>query len=116
MSVVDLRRLVTVSAGRDVAAAGHQWDFPVTVTFTCTVVDPAAVVHARHTDAVRDVHRFLAQDLGALPDGVYAPGEEQGLRQAVTTWLEARATDYWIAGMDVIFAGVDVGPAYMQEA
>ncbi|WP_101783195.1 hypothetical protein [Nonomuraea indica] len=116
VSVVDLRPNVIVAVGRDVAAAGHVLDFPVTVTFACTVVDPVAVVHARHTEAVGDMEHFLAQDLVSLPDGVHPPGEGEELRRAVTAWLRPRAAEYWIPGVDVVFAGVDVGPAYMQEA
>ncbi|MGW7259152.1 hypothetical protein [Streptomyces sp. NPDC054834] len=44
-----------MSAHWELTAAGGDRDFPVTVAFRCTVVDPVAVARSRPTGAPWDV-------------------------------------------------------------
>ncbi|MFD3503241.1 hypothetical protein [Streptomyces sp. NPDC058678] len=111
VSVVDLSRDVGLVVGWTLAARDSALDFPVTVTYRCTVLDPVAVVRARNTDAVRNTRRFLAQDRTPFElDGAFAPGDERGLRGALTMLLTARSARRTVPGVRVL-ADVDVGPA-----
>ncbi|CAM5516732.1 hypothetical protein [Streptomyces aurantiogriseus] len=115
VSLVDVGRR-DVHAGWELAASDLAWDFPVTLTFHCTVVDPVAVVRARRTGGVWDVRRVLAADPrpGTLhrrhPDG-----DEDGLRRALTALLAPRPAYQEIPGVRVELAWVDVGPAALLD-
>jgi hypothetical protein len=55
----------------------------ITAVFRCTVTDPVAVVRARRrTVAVRDLHRFLARGMAAVPRLAYHQGDGD-------RWIEA---------------------------
>jgi hypothetical protein len=112
VSVVDLSRDVQLVFGWSLAARGDSGlDFPVTVTYRCTVLDPVAVVRASGTDAVRDTRRFLTRDRTPFGlDRAYAPGEERDLHAALTTLLTARPARRTVPGVRVL-ADVEVGPA-----
>ncbi|MFC4463548.1 hypothetical protein ACFPH6_02810 [Streptomyces xiangluensis] len=82
------RALVNVRPGRRVSvhweltAHGSDCDFPVTVTFRCTVVDYVEVARSWRTSAPWDVQYVLAQD--DRPWGLQRTrpeGDEDGLRQ-----------------------------------
>ncbi|MGW0331516.1 hypothetical protein ACWD0J_06490 [Streptomyces sp. NPDC003011] len=111
VSVVDLRRDVTLVVAWTLAARDSALDFPVLVTYRCTVVDPVAVVRAGGSDAVRNTRRFLTRDRAPSGfRGAYAPGDERGLREALTARLAARPARGTVPGVRVL-ADVQVGPA-----
>jgi hypothetical protein len=111
-SVVDIRPDVHLRVGGHVEARNAQ-DFPVGVTFRCTVVDPVAVVRAR----VRDLHGFLREGLAlASFDGAYAPEDGPDLRRALTTRLERARFSDAVPGVRIVLDDVEVGAAYTQEA
>ncbi len=111
VSVVDLSRDVALISAWTLAARDSALDFPARVTYRCTVVDPIEVVRAGSTDAVRNTRRFLTQD--REPSGlhrVFAPGDERGLHEALTTLVTARLARRAVPGVRVL-AEVHVGPA-----
>lgn len=118
VTVVDVRHDVFLGTGHVLAAANSPLDFKVSVFFRCTVVDPVAVVRARHTDAIRDMERFLAEDSSRVESltRAHPPDDERGLRQALTELLE-RWPSYarTIPGVQVVLAGVDVLPATILD-
>jgi hypothetical protein len=93
-------------------------DFRVSVFFRCTVVDPVAVVRCRHTDAISDLERFLAEDSSRVErlTRAHPPDDERGLREALTALLE-RWPSYarTVPGVEVVLAGVDVLPATILD-
>ncbi|KOG30857.1 hypothetical protein AQJ84_35110 [Streptomyces resistomycificus] len=111
VSVVDLSRDVGLVLAWSLAARDSALDFPVRVTYRCTVVDPVAVVRARGTEAVSDTRRFLARDgRPSALDRACAPGDERDLHEALTTLVTARLARGSVPGVRVL-ADVEVGPA-----
>ncbi|MFJ3777818.1 hypothetical protein ACIPX0_39640 [Streptomyces sp. NPDC090075] len=112
VTLVDVRPK-HVSVHWELTASGKDWDFPVTVTFRCTVVDPAAVARSRRTGArLWDVQHVLAQD--PRPSRlmrVHPVGDEDGLSLALTAMLQARPAHQDIPGVRVNLVEVSVGPA-----
>jgi hypothetical protein len=114
VTVVDVRRDVIVGTGHVLPAAGSPLDYRVTVFFRCTVVDPVAVVRARHTEAVRDLEGFLTRDTSRVERlaRMHPPGDERGLHRALDALLEPWPTyARTVPGVQVDLAGVDVLPA-----
>jgi hypothetical protein len=115
VSLVDVGR-EDVHARWELAASDSAWDFPVTVTFHCTVVDPVAVVRARRAGAVRGVRRVLTRDpRPGLLHRKHPVGDEDGLRRALTALLAPRPAHRDIPGVRVELARVDVGPAALLD-
>ncbi|MEV6655233.1 hypothetical protein [Streptomyces sp. NPDC051219] len=112
VSAVNVRRNVTVVVQRNLESADAEWDFPVAVTFHCTVVDPVAVVRARRTAAILTMNSFLAQAprLGGVCEA-YGPGDEERLRRDLASLLKLRPTHTSIPGVKAVVAGIDVGRA-----
>ncbi|MBK3573927.1 hypothetical protein JHN63_08860 [Streptomyces sp. MBT65] len=107
LTLVDVRPDRRVSARWEVTASGSDWDFPVTVTFRCTVVDPIVIVRSRW-----DVQFVLAQDHRPWSlMRTHPVGDEDGLRLALTALLQARPAHQDIDGVRVELAEVSVGPA-----
>jgi len=104
---------VALCVGGDVAAKDSSLDFPVTVSFRCTVVDPQAAGEVR----VGTLDAFLRRHvpLDAF-DRTHAEGNERGLRAALTERLERSRSYDTAPGIRVVLSGVDVGRAYMEEA
>lgn len=118
VSVVDLRPDVILAARHVLPAAGSPLDFQVTVFFRATVVDPVAVVRARHTSAVRDPDGFLTSETGLLASlaRAHPPGDEHGLHRAADALLESWATRAGtIPGLRVELARVNVLPATILD-
>jgi hypothetical protein len=109
---------VLLGTGHVLSAADSPLDFQVSVFFRCTVVDPIAVVRARHTDAIRDPERFLAEDTSRVERlaRAHPPGDEHGLQLALDALLE-RWPSYarTIPGVQVDLAGVTVLPATILD-
>ncbi|MFF4397107.1 hypothetical protein [Streptomyces sp. NPDC001480] len=112
MTLVNVRPGRLVSAHWELTAAGSDWDFPVTATFRCTVVDPVAVARSRRTGAPWDVKYVLWQyNRPWQLNREHPVGDEDGLRLALTTRLQARPVHREIAGVRVELEEVSVGSA-----
>ncbi|MFI1487400.1 hypothetical protein [Streptomyces sp. NPDC020747] len=106
--------LVNVRPDRSVFArwtfmASGPWSFSVTVTFRCTVVDPAEVARSRREGTPWDVQDILARD--PRPWGLqwqYSEGAEDRLRLALTSLFQAQPAHRDIAGVRVEFAQASV--------
>ncbi|WP_406836231.1 hypothetical protein ACICHK_07025 [Streptomyces sp. AHU1] len=112
VTVVDVHQGARVYVRRLLTAPGGHLEYPVTVLFRCTVVDPVAVVRARRTGGPWDVRRALAGDprygnlTRALPED-----DENGVREALTALLAPRPVHRDIPGVRVEFERADVEPA-----
>lgn len=112
VTLIDVRPGRHVRAHWELTAYGSDCDFPVTVTFRCTVVDPADVARSRREGALWAVQYVLTQDPRPWQlNREHPEGDEDGLRLALTALLEARPAHQEIAGVRVELAQVSVGPA-----
>lgn len=112
VTLVNVRPDRFVRAHWELTAYGSDCDFPVTVTFRCSVVDPAEVAQSRREGAPWDVQYVLAQDDRPWRlNRVHPEGDEDGLCLSLTALLETRPAHREIAGVRVELARVSVGPA-----
>lgn len=116
MTLVDVRPDRPVSVRWNLLARGSELDFPVTVTFLCSVEGPVAVAHSRCTGAAWDVGYVLSQDPRPSQLNREYPEEDGGgLRRALIALLESRPAHQEIAGVQVELGGVSVGrPRYLS--
>lgn len=119
VSLVDVRHEapITVRGVRSYLGPGFErLDVHITGVFLCTVVDPVAVVQARHTFPVRHLHRFLAEGFQGGAGFAYSPGAEEALHRVITTWLKGIPSPTPIPGMRVVHASLEVDPPPFVEA
>ncbi|AVT38272.1 hypothetical protein [Plantactinospora sp. BB1] len=110
-TVVDVRRDVSIYTSDRVRSAEAGWEFPITVIFHCTVVDPVEVVRARHRRGLSDLRQSLRTALrpGRL-DGRHRPGDLAGLRAALVARLEPQRPVPATPGVRVVVGEVEVRP------
>jgi hypothetical protein len=112
VTIVDVRRDVPIRAECHVAAGESWWEFPVMVTFHCTVVSPATVARSRRTDAIRSIDSYLQGILNAVTMGsALLARDERSLQRTLTEALQRRLAITPIPGVQVVVGRLDVKPA-----
>lgn len=113
VTTVDVRRDVPIRAECRVAA-GSCLEFPVIVTFHCTVVSPAIVVRNRRKDAIRSIECQLQAVLNTARMQLDLPApDERSLQRMFTEALQRRLATMTIPipGVQVVVGQLDVLPA-----